>query len=96
MGITYLNRVFDDNAYGLRDALLAAPLGLDPAQVLVMGDFSLAHYRGLGAACRRHGREMRFLQVALGPHELCVLTPHYIVYHMEQVRAASRPYLIPI
>ena len=93
VGITYLNRVFDDNAHGLRAALLVAPLGLAPEQVLVLGDFSLARYRGLAAACRRRGRTMRFLQVALGPHELTVLTPHYIAFHMEQVgpRPLSSP-----
>ena len=79
IAITYTNRVFDDNAYGLRDVLLS----MGYHHVFVMGDFSLSTVRQWQNRFQS-GRKPLFLQIALGPHELCMLTPYYIAYNMEQ------------
>ena len=79
IAITYTNRVFDDNAYGLRDVLIS----LGYLHVFVMGDFSLTKIRRWQSQFQQ-GQKKMFLQIALGPHELCMLTPNYVAYNMEQ------------
>ena len=79
IAITYTNRVFDDNAYGLYDVLTS----LGYRHVFVMGDFSLTKVRKWQSQFQQ-GQKHLFLQIALGPHELCMLTPNYIAYNMEQ------------
>ena len=91
--ITYTNRVYEDNAFGLQDALVLSGYKLN--RVRVMGDFSLEGIRELRRVTRTqtidnntenklHPVPVLILQVALGPHEITLLTSNYVAFHLEQ------------
>jgi hypothetical protein len=81
--VSYINRVFDDTAFGLLDALQR--IGFN--RVHIMGDFNVT----LVGSLRSEQMQRRalctpaeLLQISIGTHENQILAGSYISFHMEQ------------
>jgi hypothetical protein len=81
--ISYINRVFDDTAFGLQDALQR--IGF--ARVYLMGDFNVTLVGSLRSEQQQRPtlcQPAELLQISIGSHENQILAPNYISFHMEQ------------
>lgn len=76
--ITYTIRVFFDNAFGIKNALNQ----LGYKHVYVPEDFNVTFVQQLKHEANAKGGWL--LQIALGPHDIMMLTEHYVAFHMEQ------------